>query len=144
MTKKKPKSEHKDAGRPTIMTKELVEKLEFAFMHGLTDEEACFYVDIDRGTLYNYCKANPDFSTRKELLKRSPVVTSKFNVVQSINSGNLTDSKFWLQAKCKEEFSMRTETTGKDGEPIQTVNFTPDELKKWQQVLRKTEKTPKN
>ena len=39
---------------------------------------------------------------------------------------------------------MRTETTGKDGEPIQTVNFTPDELKKWQQVLRKTEKTPKN
>ena len=120
MTKKKPKSQHKEAGRPSIMTKEVIEKLENAFRVGLTDEEACFSIPIDKGTLYNYCKSNPDFSTRKETLKRSLIVRSKYNLATSINEGNVLNSKWLLERKAKDEYSVRNETTGKDGGAIET------------------------
>lgn len=128
MTKKKPKSEHKEAGRPSIMTKEVVEKLEYAFISGLTDEEASFYAGIDRGTLYNYCKDNPDFSTRKEILKRSLVVRSKFNLATVINDGSVLDSKWLLERKAKDEFSLRSELTGKDGKDLIPDKILKDDI----------------
>ncbi|WP_235480712.1 hypothetical protein [Streptococcus suis] len=57
-------------GRPTKMTQGTVKKLEEAFLRGLSDEEACLYANISKPTLYDYCKKNPQFSDRKELLKQ--------------------------------------------------------------------------
>ena len=51
-------------GRPTVMTKEVLSKLEMLFAHGLTDREACLIADINPATLYNYCNENPEFSDK--------------------------------------------------------------------------------
>ena len=51
--------------RPTVMTDDIVAKLESAFLMGCTDNEACLYADIDRSTLYRYQEKNPEFSDRK-------------------------------------------------------------------------------
>lgn len=110
MTKKKPKSQHKEAGAPTKMTKEVVEKLEYAFMKGFNDEQASFYAEIDKGTLYNYCKLNPEFSTKKEMLKNHLVMRAKINVSEAIDGGSVLDSKWLLERKAKDEFSTKQET----------------------------------
>jgi Ca2+-binding EF-hand superfamily protein len=67
MTRKSTKKNKE--GRPTVMTQETIQKLEQAFAFGSTDEEACFYANIGKSTLYDYIKANPEFSERKEALK---------------------------------------------------------------------------
>jgi hypothetical protein len=110
MTKKKPKSEHKKAGRPTIMAPDVVAKLEQAFMNAFTDEQACIVAKISRDTLYDYIKKNPSFSVRKEELKKRVDIKAKTKLVQAINGGDMNSIKFWLERKCKDEFSLKTET----------------------------------
>ena len=41
----------KAVGRPTIMTPQVLQKLELAFSYGCTDDEACFFADIAPTTL---------------------------------------------------------------------------------------------
>jgi hypothetical protein len=119
MSKKKPKSEHKKVGRPSVFTPEVVEKLKYCFAKGLTDREASDYVGISKDALYDYCAANPDFSHQKEALKGQLVVRAKFNLSDSIEiERNVQDSKWLLERKAKDEFSTRTENTGKDGEAL--------------------------
>lgn len=111
-------------GRPTVMTKHTIDKLEAAFCMGCTDHEACLYANINPATLYLYQKSNPDFIDRKEFLKETIILHAR----DSVSKGVKSDYKFaldFLARKRKDEFSLRTETTGKDGEAIeikQTIN----------------------
>ncbi len=109
-------------GRDTVMTPELLEKLERAFSNSFTDEEACLYVGIDTQTLYNYCKKNPDFSSKKEALKKKPNLKAKMVLLKGLNSNDINISlptaKYWADRKMKDEFSLRTENTGRDGKDL--------------------------
>lgn len=110
MTKKKPKHLHKKSGRPSIMTPETVAKLEQAFANAFTDEQACIFADISKNTLYDYIKQNPSFSHRKEQLKKRVDIKAKTKVIEAINIGDMATAKWWLERKCKDEFSLKTET----------------------------------
>lgn len=96
-------------GRPTVMTEELLQKLEYAFMRGLTDVEACLYADIGTTTLYNYCEENPEFRERKEELKKNPTAKAKLNVYEAIESKDVDVSKWYLERRAKDEFSTKQE-----------------------------------
>jgi hypothetical protein len=120
-------------GRPTVMTDEVVRKLEEGFCAGLTDEQACLYADISKPTLYDYCNKYPEFSNRKEILKEQPLIRAKLNVTKNINSGDLTDSKWYLERKGKKEFSLRTENDlnigNKDNKPFELSNLSVEQIK---------------
>ena len=105
-------------GRPTKMTPEVVKKLEYAFSKSFTDDQACVYAGISRRSLNNYCIVNPGFLYKKEALKNSVSLKAKLNVVEGVESGELSASKWWLERKNKEEFSLRVENTGKDGKDM--------------------------
>ena len=96
-------------GRPTVMTEEVLQKLEYAFMRGLSDVEACLYADIATSTLYNYCNDNPDFLERKEELKKHPTAQAKLNVTEAIENGDTDMSKWYLERRAKDEFSTKQE-----------------------------------
>jgi hypothetical protein len=100
-------------GRPPIMTPELVKKLEECFSNSLTDEEACLIADISKPTLYAYCEAHPEFSDRKELLKKRPSIKAKLNRVNAINKGDQFASAWWLERKSRDEFSTKSFTETK-------------------------------
>lgn len=98
------------------MTKDLLQKLEQAFSNNLSDQEACLYVGISTSTLYNYCKRNRTFLERKELLKKTPWIKAKLNIVGFITSENTKEkserikvSQWYLERTNKEEFSPRVE-----------------------------------
>lgn len=98
-------------GRPTKMTDDIIGKLEAAFMMWFTDEEACLYADIHVDTLYAYCKKNPEFSERKERLKKSLRAVVKSNLSRELIKWDKQVTQFFAETKMKEEFSRRTEHT---------------------------------
>jgi hypothetical protein len=52
-------------------------------------------------------------------LKKNPVAAATLNIVKAIDSGDVKASQWYLERKCKDEFSTRTENTGENGEPLQ-------------------------
>ena len=106
-----------NAGRPTKMTEATVKKLDEAFAVGCSDLEACLYAGISKQTLYNYQDENPEYIDRKETLKQNLKMHSKFNLGKSITKEkDVDDSKWYLERKCKDEFSTKSEQdiTSKD------------------------------
>ena len=108
-------------GRPTVMTDDVVNKLEQAFAMGCTDIESCLFANISKQTLYNYQALHPEFIDRKEELKDSLKLHAKSNLSRSIKiDEDVDNSKWYLERKSKSEFSTRTEQdiTSK-GSPLQ-------------------------
>lgn len=111
-----------DTGRPTVMTKPTIRKLEDGFLMGFSDREACLYADIAPSTLYAYCEANPGFSERKELLKEQPKMLAKRNVVVSIREGKDDASKWYLERR-DPDFKAKSEQDSKGHITVEMVNF---------------------
>lgn len=93
---RKPKTECK-CGRPTVMTETVLLKLEKAFMNAFSDEMACLYADISETALYNYCKENPEFAKRKEVLKLNPNLTAQKTLVDDLT--NTGGARWWAEKK---------------------------------------------
>lgn len=110
-------------GRPTVMTEEVIAKLEEAFLNGATDREACFIANISKDSLYDYCKLNPDFSDRKEDLKDMVKYQARQNIVGAIKNGDKPLSQWYLERKAKSEFAQRQEHTGEDGTAIKITGI---------------------
>ena len=102
MRKKKP-------GRRTIMTQEVIDKLEYAFALGCTDNEACLHAGISPATLYNHQERDPKFLERKDLLKSKPIFLARETVLRGVKENPDIALRF-LERKKKDEFSLRTET----------------------------------
>lgn len=105
-------------GPPTKMTDLTVKKLEEAFSIGATILEACIYADISRQTYYDWIKANPNLSDRFEQLREKPILKARDNIAKAIAAGDADTSKWYLERKKKDEFSTRSELTGKGGQGI--------------------------
>lgn len=93
------------AGRPTVINNEVIAKLESAFSKGHTVLEACLIADISKDAYYNYCKDNPELKERVELLREQPAMHARRNLADSIESGDLGNSRWYLERKNKAEFS---------------------------------------
>lgn len=119
-TKKISKTTKKKVGRPSNFTPETIAKLEYVFALGGTDLEACLYADVSKTALYNYQNAHPEFVERKQLLKEQPILMARMSVVSSLQKDPDLALKF-LERKKKDEFSLRQELTGKDGEEFKVV-----------------------
>ena len=95
----------KKMGRPTVFTEKVVQKLEWAFAIGASDEEACAYGEISRSSLNNYQNENPEFLDRKHRLKELPYIRARKAIVD-----NLDDAEFalkYMERKRKDEFSTK-------------------------------------
>jgi len=121
-------------GRPTVFTPEVLQKLEQAFSIGCSDTEATLFADISMASLYEFQNKYPEFAERKRKLKESLVLRSRFNVARAINdqvNPDLDLSKWYLERRKKEEFSIKQETehTGAIRHSIESLENTElDEL----------------
>lgn len=97
------------------MTPEVLRKLEEAFANAFTDKEACLYADIAPSTLYLYCKENPDFSERKEMLKLSLNMHAKNNISRAIKTGDVNRSIWWATTKMSDEFAPKSKVEHSGG-----------------------------
>lgn len=110
-------TQKRHTGRPTVMTKEVIDKLEFGFAQGLNDDEACLYAGINPDTLYEYQKKHPNFTERKKLLKNTLPMVAKMKLAQTIDHNALDlegkeyakTLQWYLERKRKDEFSVKQE-----------------------------------
>ena len=127
-------------GRPSVMTPEVLRKLEEAFAIGASDLEACFYADISKTALYEYQKDNPQFTERKEKLKEKPVLLARQTVLKAMETDPAT-ARWYLERKAKSEFAARQEqdiTTG--GERLEPATLPPELLAAFAASLSDTTK----
>lgn len=95
-------------GRPTAITEQTLQKLEWAFKLGATDKEACNNAGISPQTLYNYQLKNPDFLEQKEAFKATPVFKARKALVDALGSDPYLALKY-LEKKLPEEFGRKSE-----------------------------------
>ena len=88
-----------NAGRPTVMNEETLAKLEWAFIRGFSDREACLYAKINPATLYRYQEDNPEYSEHKETLKDSPKMKAKEVTYEHLTQGDKDIAKFVLERR---------------------------------------------
>lgn len=98
------------AGRPTVMTPEVVSKLEQAFSMGCSDLEACLFADISKQALYDYQEKNPEFADRKAMLKQKMIFKARSVIAEALNNKDENTAKWLLERKLKDEFSTKTES----------------------------------
>lgn len=103
-------------GRPEVFDIIILEKLRSAFAFGCTDEEACAYANVSVNTFYDYTKRHPDFAQERDKLKLSPVLKARKTVIDDLEK--VDSAKWYLERKKKDEFSLRVESTGKDGKDL--------------------------
>lgn len=101
-------SKENGVGRPSIVTSEVIQKLEQAFSLGCTDLEACIFAGISKSTLYNFQGENAEFLERKELLKETPVLLARQEVIKGLRN-NPDHALRFLERRKKDEFSLKQE-----------------------------------
>lgn len=121
--KKKPakiiiKDKKKEMGRPTAMTEQVITKLKEGFAQGFSVENACIWADISTATYYDYAAKNPNFSEQCKTLQKKPLIKSILVINKALNEGDVGTAKWYAERKAKDEFSLRQELTGENGEPI--------------------------
>lgn len=97
----------KKAGRPTLMTDEVLDKLRQAYLWGSTNAEACAYAEISERPLYEYLSKNPEFKQKIEEWKLAPLLKAKKTVVDSLDDAK--NAQWYLERKQKDEFSTKVE-----------------------------------
>lgn len=112
------------AGRPTVITKDSLSKLEEWFIYGYTDEQACLYAEISPATLYRYIEENKGFWERKELLKDQTKMRAKKVVSDKIKEWDDYNARWYLERKGKDEFSLKQEVDTKHSWEIKIDSIT--------------------
>lgn len=88
-----------------------------AIQNGLTVKDACAITGISRQTLYNHLEKDEQFRIEYD----KAIVAFKLKHLRNVESASANDwkaSAWILERKFKEEFSLRTELVGKDGEDL--------------------------
>lgn len=101
-------SKKNKGGRPTVMTKETINKLEHAFAIDATVLEACSYANISPETFYNYLEKTPKFSDRIAELRERPVLAARTRAVRGVKE-SYSNAVDYLSRKKKAEFSQKQE-----------------------------------
>lgn len=107
-------------GRPTVMTPEVIAKLEQAFALDSTVLEACSYADISTNAFYDYLKEHEEFKDRIAKLRQRPILKARQTVVKSLDdAGNAFK---YLERKARKEFGQQLDITAEVTKKIVSID----------------------
>lgn len=96
---------------------EFLQKVLQAIGNGLTVKDACAVAGISRQTLYNHIDKDEQFAHEFDKAQVAFKLTHLRNVA-SASQNDWRASAWILERKFKDEFSLRQEMVGKDGEDL--------------------------
>lgn len=122
------------AGRPTVMTTEVIRKIEeVAALDGSVAEMA-YYAGVHVDTVYAHLKEDKEFSDRINALRERPILKARQTIVKSLEDPNHAFK--YLEKKRKKEFGTNIDITS-DGERI--ISLTPQEKAKLDTIIDATQ-----
>jgi hypothetical protein len=99
---------NRQIGRPTVLTKATIQKLEQALRDGFSIEMACHVSGISRSTYYAHLQVDVEFMNKMELSQSWATERAKQVVIQAIDKGNLKAAQWWLERKLRSDFSLNS------------------------------------
>jgi hypothetical protein len=134
MTKKRPKKQTRALiGRPTVMTDEVIRKLEEAFMMDATDGEACAFAGIGETAYYDEKKRNPEFADRIHRAQQFPFMLAKKTVLNAMKDDDGALALKWLKNRQRDRYHEKVE---------QEVKGTLDDLIRQQEASTPPDANP--
>jgi hypothetical protein len=117
-----------NAGRPTVMTPEVMRKLEQAFTIDCSIEEACSFAGIGTTSFFEYQRKHPEYTEVVQSYRNRLAIRARQALAKTIDEAK--NAQWWLERKRRAEFAMRQEVTGADGGAIkiQDCPMTDDEI----------------
>lgn len=104
------KAKRDQYGRPTVMTAQVIAKLEQASAVGCPFTEAAIFAGIHYATLQRYFDKHPHFRDRLLELQDHPVLAARTNVVHDIRVNKSVSTSFeYLKRKRRDEFAEKSE-----------------------------------
>lgn len=70
------------------------------------DTKACQHAGISTGLLYHVMKVEPQLKSQRDLIRQTPLLASKKNVSDAVQTGDLRTSK-WLLERRDPEYSSK-------------------------------------
>lgn len=119
---------HKTIGRRSSVTKEVIKRLEEAFMYGFSDNQACVYASVSRTAFYRFLSKNEPIRDRFKALKRHVRLQARFNVAKAIEAGDLEVSRWYLERR-DPEFSMKKRVGVVEAPPLTEEEVTAQLIK---------------
>lgn len=99
-------------GRPSLITNQVVKKLEEAFKIGLNTSEACRYAGISRQIFYNKLEVDTEFLDIIDSAKDHLKLLALGVIGNHISKGDLQTAKWYLERKYKKEFAEEDSRRG--------------------------------
>jgi hypothetical protein len=106
-------------GRPSVMTDEVIKKMETVFSLDGSDDDACFEAGVSTTAYYAWLEKHPEFKERKANLKRRLVLKAKSVVADALNNKDKQMATWLLERREKATYSLRQEITGANGGKIE-------------------------
>ena len=95
-------------GRPTVMTEEVVRKLESILQLGVNDSLACQYAGIGRTAFYEKIKEDEKFANKIQSAKDLVTIAAGQVVTNDIiKNKDVASAKWWLERKAPNEFGIK-------------------------------------
>lgn len=117
-------------GRPTAITPEVVSKLVSSFSNGMSVREACWQSKISHETYYNRLRNDEQFADMMSKYQASPTTKAKKVIVDAINNGNISASKWWLERRAPDEFGNSSHEINKSEDKTnQFANMSDNEMR---------------
>lgn len=98
-----------NAGRPTVFTEEVIQKLEFAFSNDFNDREASHYAGIAPSTLSMKFNEDPEFLNRMRVFKDKTRQAAKMVIQGAIQQGDVKTAQWYAEHRMSDEYSDKTE-----------------------------------
>lgn len=132
-----PRKKH-PGGRPTVMTPEVLAKLEMAWSIGCSTMEAVAFAGISYDAVNDYIKKYPEYSETIEKLKQKPFLKARQTVIQ--NLGDVNTSKWYLEKKLRNEFGnvqiVEQKTDLKIEKEVDLSKFSDEQLEQLRDILK--------
>ena len=132
-------------GRPSVITPDVLQKLEEAFSWCCSDEEAALHAGISPRALYYYQNKHPKYLQRKQQLRLKPNLAVKKNLTKDLEDNDFK-ARWWAEHKMSDEFGnkVKVEHAGKvETEDVSTREAAKDLAKKFEAELFKLFTAPK-
>jgi len=94
-------------GRPSVIDKDTIRKLEVCLASGYGITTACYYSGISTSTYYDHKALNKDFSDKMRLAEEASTFRARLVILEAIDSGDIKAAQWWLERKAKFEFGAK-------------------------------------
>ncbi len=98
------KRQKNNAGRPTVITPEVVSILVGSFSSGMNIREACWQSGISHEAYYSRVRDDEQFADTMARAQAAPTMSARQVIVDAINNNDVGAAKWWLERKATDEF----------------------------------------